>query len=95
MTETIDKSWEEEERERIAKAAAEAEARGEARGAVRGEALGLLHSRQEDLRVILEERFESTPPEVLEALRAVEDPDRLLHLVRQALRVESLADLDL
>jgi hypothetical protein len=87
MSETIEKTWEEEERERIAQAAAEGEARGEA--------LGLLRSRQQDLRVILEERFGIISPGTLDALRAIQDPDRLLNLVRQALRVAALTDLDL
>ena len=45
--------------------------------------------------MILEERFGETAPEVIQAIRAIQDPDRLLDLLRQALRVESLADLDL
>jgi predicted transposase YdaD len=92
MSETVDMSWNDEV---FARGEARGEARGVALGEARGEARGRVNAYRESLRVGLEERFGPLPEAVAERLEALDDPERLRGLIRQAYRITDLAELDL
>jgi predicted transposase YdaD len=80
-------------------ALAEREARGEARGREEGRTEGRTEGRieamQDALLLALDRRFGSTPSEVQERIRSIEDPIVLNALLGQALTADSLSALDL
>jgi hypothetical protein len=58
-------------------------------------ARGQLRARQEDLRVLLEERFGPLPEALQQQIDAIDDSERLRNALRQVLHLKSLSDLRL
>ncbi len=56
---------------------------------------GELRARREDLQLLLEERFGPLPEGLAQRIEAINDLNQLRTLFRQALRVTSLAELEL
>jgi hypothetical protein len=61
----------------------------------RWRAEGQLEARRDDLQALLESRFGSLPEELIERIRAVQDAQRLHQAFQQALKLQSLAELQL
>jgi hypothetical protein len=75
----VGETWEQSEERRVAATALRTE----------------LQTRREDLRDLLEERFGAVPDDVLRRIEACDDPARLKAAYRQALRIQSPADMQL
>jgi hypothetical protein len=56
---------------------------------------GEVRSARDNLRAVLEERFGELPPEVIERIEARPEPDQLALLLRRALDVAALDELNL
>jgi hypothetical protein len=69
--------------------------RWQEKGRVEGRAEGRLEARRDDLQALLESRFGSLPEELIERIRAVQDAQRLHQAFQQALKLQSLAELQL
>jgi hypothetical protein len=80
MSETIERTWEQEIF---------------ARGEVHGEARGQLLECRENLQVVLEARFGPIPEALAQQIESIDDLERLRAAFRQALRLDSLSDLKL
>ena len=61
----------------------------------KGRAEGQLETRRDDLVALLESRFGSLPEELIQRIRAEDDAERLHRAFQQALKLQSLADLQL
>ncbi len=71
----------------------EGEERGEIRGEIRGVKLGEIKSRQEDILAVLEGRFGFLTAELVDAILAITESQRLKALVLQAATIDSLDQL--
>jgi hypothetical protein len=80
MSETIEKTWEQEVFER---------------GEAHGEQQGQLRTLRETLQLLLAERFGPLPRPLAEEIAALNDIERLRGALRQVVHVESLSDLKL
>jgi len=60
-----------------------------------GKAQALLPTRQEDLLIILEARFAPLPGGVQEQVQKIDDPERLMALIRRSARADTLTELGL
>jgi hypothetical protein len=54
-----------------------------------------IHTRQEDLRLLLEERFGPLPETLAAQIAAIADAERLRNALRQVVHLRSLEDLAL
>jgi Putative transposase, YhgA-like len=61
----------------------------------KGVTQGGLLTRRADLRILLEDRFEIIPEELLQRIEALEDLERLQKAIRQVYRIKSLDELNL
>jgi hypothetical protein len=77
MSKTLGQTWEEWAEQRKAE----------------GKAEGRIQTRQEDIRLLLEERFGEVPDDILRKIEGTTDADRLNDWFRQAARARSLDEL--
>ncbi|QTA86560.1 hypothetical protein [Desulfonema magnum] len=67
---------------------------GEILGIEKGKILGILEERRETVKEDLIERFGVVHPRILEQIRAVQNPDVLKMLRRQAMKCQSLQEFE-
>ena len=68
---------------------------GRAEGQGLGMGLGIVQGEQTALITMLEERFGTIPQQIVERIKAVDDPSRLQAAIRQAIRIATPNDLQL
>jgi predicted transposase YdaD len=84
MSQQVEQTWEQE-----------VFARGEAHGEARGEARGALRTARDDLRALLTQLFGGLPESLVQRIEATEDRERLRAALLQAVRLQSLDELQL
>ena len=70
-------------------------AEGQGLGIGQGIGLGIVQGEQTALITMLEERFGTIPQQIVERIKAVDDPSRLQAAIRQAIRIATPNDLQL